>query len=305
MESNTDKNQLHTPLPHGIVLKRRLKAEPGLCYFLYLPQRDLKNAPIFVSIHGISRNAAEQAFSFAELAERYGVILVAPQFDKARFQGYQRLGWGAKKQRADQALEKIILEVVDLTGASNGPFYMFGFSGGGQFAHRFAMAFPHSVARLALGAPGWYTFPDPTQRFPRGIKSSRHSRLGLRPSRFLHIPTCVLVGENDNLRDDDLNKSPRIDQQQGCDRIERGLRWIQAMVAAARAREIKPTFTFEVLRDSDHSFKNCIKNGELNNRVFSFLFGEPPDKPAEDLPNFPAMAGNQKIPKDLTCGGTT
>ncbi len=268
-------------LPRGVVFERCHKDDPELCYYLYLPCKNMKNPQIFVAVHGISRNASEQAYCFAELAERYGVILVAPRFGKEAYPGYQRLGRSSKVKRADRALERILAEVAQLTGAPEGPCAMFGFSGGGQFVHRYAMAYPHRVTRIALGAPGWYTFPDPTQRFPWGIKSSRQSRLGFAPSRFLRNPACVLVGEKDNLRDDDLNKSPRIDAQQGCDRLERGFRWVQAMVAATRACNLNAHYTFEILPDSDHSFSSCIKNGGLDKRVFTFLFGEPPGKPAK------------------------
>ncbi len=275
MKTHCNFNPPPASLPRGEVIQRCHREDPKLSYFLYLPQGDLKKSRILVAVHGISRNAYEQAFSFASQAEGYGVILVAPSFDKDSFTGYQRLGWTKKSTRADLALERILDEVIQLTGAPEAPCSLFGFSGGGQFAHRYAMAYPERVARVVLGAPGWYTFPDPTRRYPWGIKSSRHSRLGFTPSQFLSIPTCVLVGEYDNLRDEDLNKSSRIDSQQGCDRLERGSRWVQAMVAAARARNLDAHFCFEVLPGVDHSFSNCIKFGSLEAKVFNFLFGAP------------------------------
>ena len=41
-----------------------------------------------------------------------------------------------------------------------------GFSGGAQFAHRFAMLYPGCVRRVVVAAAGWYTYIDPSRPFP-------------------------------------------------------------------------------------------------------------------------------------------
>ncbi len=62
-------------VPRGAVVKRALHADPELLYFLYWPKRAQVDAPILVTVHGISRNAFEQMTAFAELAERHGIVL--------------------------------------------------------------------------------------------------------------------------------------------------------------------------------------------------------------------------------------
>jgi pimeloyl-ACP methyl ester carboxylesterase len=260
------------PLRHqrGRVLFRRLAGDHGQHYFLYLPRSGSVNARVLVSVHGISRNAREHAEEFARLAERHGVVLVAPLFSADRFPGYQRLG-----RRADRVLESILAEVGRLTGAFTRRVYLFGFSGGGQFVHRYAMANPRRVRAYVLGAPGWYTFPDPEQRYPRGIAPD-DSRTGPRfePEEFLRVPATVVVGEHDGERDPSLRADPRIDRQQGLNRIERGRRWVQAMNLAARARGLVAPFRFELLPGAGHSFAQSAADRGLKERVFRALFGK-------------------------------
>jgi pimeloyl-ACP methyl ester carboxylesterase len=119
--------------------------------------------------------AKDHALKFASFAERYGVVLVAPLFPKDRFGDYQRLGRNGRGERADQALNRILTEVGFLTGANIDKLYMFGYSGGGQFVHRYAMAYPQRTARIVVAAAGWYTFPDSAVNYPRISVSIRHS----------------------------------------------------------------------------------------------------------------------------------
>ena len=132
----------------GRVLHMTLRSNPDQQYLLYLPTTGAKDAPIFVSVHGISRTVEEHATRFAPYAERYRVVLVAPYFPKKIFPDYQRLGRVGQGDRADQVLQKIVTEVGELTGAHNDKLYLFGYSGGAQFVHRYMLAFPERVAKL-------------------------------------------------------------------------------------------------------------------------------------------------------------
>ncbi len=152
--------------------------------------------------------------------------------------------------------------------------YMFGYSGGGQFVHRYAMAYPQNVARIVVAAAGWYTFPDSNVNYPRGIKNAKGLRhITFSPSRFLSIPACVIVGKRDKHRDVELNKSERIDNQQGLNRLERGRAWIQAMTDAARASDLDTEYVFKVLPSCNHSYLKCMHRGRMGEHVVNFLFG--------------------------------
>ena len=263
------------PMPLGTILTRRLAKDPHVKYHLYLPSTLGAAARTFIAVHGITRNSEEQAHFFAPFAERYGVVLIAPLFSEDRFRDYQRLGREGKGERADYALDNIIGEVVSLSSIRTSKLYLFGYSGGGQFVHRYAMAHPARVARIAVAAAGWYTFPDPTMTFPTGIKPiSGLPDIQFELDRFLSIPTCVLVGEKDVSRDPELRKSRRIDRQQGVTRVERGKRWTKVMAAAARAHRLNTPYVFRVLPRSNHSFAECMKRGKMGGQVFEFLFGQ-------------------------------
>lgn len=264
-----------TQPPAGTVLTRSLGGNSDQKYFLYIPSGGGTAARTFIAVHGITRNAEEQAHLFAPFAEHYGVVLVAPLFPEDRFRDYQRLGREGRGERADCALDKIVAEVGSLIGVRSKKLYLFGYSGGGQFVHRYVMAHPERVARVALAAAGWYTFPDPTVEFPLGIKqTSGLPDIRFNLPRFLSVPTCLLVGEKDVLRDPELRKSRRIDRQQGITRLERGKRWIKVMAAAARAYSLDTPYSFQVLPNSNHSFAECMERGNMGRRVFEFLFAD-------------------------------
>lgn len=267
-----------TALPRGEVIRRILVEDGRQPYYLYLPTRcDLTHAPVLVTVHGISRNARTHARRYAALAERRGVIIVAPRFARSRFPDYQRLGRLGRGERADQMLDRILAEVGRLTGAATGRLYLFGYSGGGQFVHRYAMANPGRVAAMAIGAAGWYTFPDPERRYPYGIKSAPSlPGVSFNAGRFLQVPAWVLVGEEDDARDAALRQTPRVDHGQGATRLERGQRWVEAMNAAAYACGLMTPYRFIPLAGADHSFSRSVQYGAMAEHVFTCLFGGAP-----------------------------
>jgi pimeloyl-ACP methyl ester carboxylesterase len=161
-----------------------------------------------------------------------------------------------------------------MTGAATAPMHLFGFSGGAQFAHRFAMAFPHRVARAVIAAAGWYTFPDWRRRYPYGIRASRDlPDVRFDPEEFLQVPITVVVGDRDTTNVD-MRSTKRVNRQQGATRIERALNWVNAMHGASRAHHLDPLVTFESIPGGDHSFGDLMRTGGLGDRVFAALFGD-------------------------------
>lgn len=263
--------RLKPALERGVVLQRTLRTDTRQKYFLYVPQRGGNSAKIFVTVHGISRNAMEHARKFSVFAEKFGVVMIAPYFPSEDFPDYQRLG--RKGKRADIMLNEIVSEVSELTAASARKLYLFGYSGGAQFVHRYMLAYPDRVAKAVLGAPGWYTFPNPTLKYPQGIRESRSlPQIQFDPSKFLNIPVCVLVGEKDNQRDAELNQSPQIDILQGRTRIERGQRWVDEMIFQARTQGLSTIYAFHLLPNSPHSFSMSMRHGGMGEKTFDFLF---------------------------------
>jgi poly(3-hydroxybutyrate) depolymerase len=262
-------------LPRGQVLHRALRTDRNQEYLLYIPTHARRGAPILVTVHGISRNVDEHAKLFAPYAEEHDVVLVAPFFTEERNAGYQRLSDGSG-QRADRILDAILAEVAGATGADGRRFRLFGFSGGAQFAHRYTLAHPERVVSAAIGAAGWYTFPDDRTPYPYGLGASRdRSNLQFEPARFLRVPISVFVGGDDTAGGESLRRNPQVDRQQGTTRLERARRWVAAMNRAARARGLPPPASCHEVAGIEHSFRQFMMEGDLGDRVFSALFRTP------------------------------
>ena len=259
------------------IVRRVLQTDPSQEYFVYVPGTHGAAAPLFVAVHGISRSAYEQARLFSRYCDTFGAVMVAPHFTAERHRDYQRLGRDDRGTRADVTLDAIIEEAGWLTGASTTQIYLFGYSGGGQFAHRYAMAHPHRVARAVVAAAGWYTFPDPRTRFPYGIRRSRELR-GVRfdPEEFLRVPLSVFVGDQDTTGEG-LRQSGRVNRQQGKTRVDRARRWVEAMQVAANTYHLESLVSYEEIPGGQHSFKQLMLEGRLGDRAFDALFGLPAD----------------------------
>lgn len=254
----------------------------GLDYYLYVP-RAVRQGRVLVAVHGVSRNALEQARLFKKLAEAFGVLLVAPHFPAKAFRDYQRLGRKGMGPRADLALIRVLNEIQAGSGCDTSQVDLFGFSGGAQFAHRFAMVHPQRVRRLSLGAAGWYTLPDVDHAYPYGAADAK----GLDAARLnLHaaarIPTLVLVGECDDRADyDGLNRSRTVCRTQGRHRLERARVWVRAMNDFASSQGYRAAVSLQLLPGIGHSFSQAVLQGALDSHVYTHCYG------GRDLPQKP------------------
>lgn len=261
----------------GEVVFGTMGGEPPLDFWAYLPRRTATR--ILVSVHGISESARSHAEHFAPLAERHGSLLVAPHFERPAWRDYQRLGRPGRGPRADRALERLVAAVGARAGVGSGRFFLFGYSGGGQFAHRYLMAHPRRVAAAAVASAGWYTFPDTRRRFPHGIRrGASFGDLELDADVFLRVPLLVTVGERDVERDGSLRQTERIDREQGLNRLERARRFVAAMRRAAERRGMPSPVVLRPLPGAGHSFEENVADADLARLVCThfFGFGPPP-----------------------------
>ena len=170
-----------------------------------------------------------------------------------------------------------LIETVQLVrarhGLDDGPWHVFGFSAGAQFAHRFALAHPQRVAALAVGAAGWYTWPDTQRPWPEGL-AGVEGWLGRAVDlpAFLRLPVAVWVGERDTQRDAALRSTPQLDAWQGASRMERARRWVQALRAVAQAHALPANAALRIVARSGHDFAQCARRGALAASVVEFLF---------------------------------
>ncbi|MBI4461890.1 MAG: hypothetical protein HY653_03195 [Acidobacteria bacterium] len=237
-------------LERGRLLTRELQ---GQIYYLYIPHAFSPGGALLVSVHGASRGAEAHARAWVPIAEQENVVVVAPLFDFGAFPDYQRLNF--RGPRADLRLHAILDEVARLTGADATRFYLYGFSGGGQFAHRYALVHPERLQRVAVGAPGWWCLPEETLDYPYGIKKTSEvpADVEFQVDELLRLPLAVVIGEKDTERDRNLRQDELVDRLQGSNRLERGRNWYTRMRRLAEEKKIANQFELHVVNGAGHS----------------------------------------------------
>jgi poly(3-hydroxybutyrate) depolymerase len=171
-------------------------------YCLYVPE-DLGpgKAPLVVIQHGTERNFLLYRDHLASFADEYGVVVLAPLFPAGiidpddlhnfKFIEYQGI-------RYDEVLLAMVAEVAARYPVDPDTFYLHGFSGGGQFAHRFLYLHPDRLAGVSIGAPGRVTQLDDSLPWWLGTKDFEE-RFG-RPidlDALRRVPVLMVVGDQD------------------------------------------------------------------------------------------------------------
>lgn len=227
----------------------------------------LSGLPPLVVLHGIARNADELVDLFLPEAERSGRIVVVPHFSSSNWPHFQR---PCRAARPDQALLALLSHLAMIDTAFSGRCDLLGHSGGAQLAHRFAMLYPHRIARLNLAAAGWYCLPDASMAYPYGLGldetpgsltwARRHDHA---MPAYLRLPVRVFVGTADCDRDEALRKNPVLDLAQGSTRIARAKSYVRHFRVAARARGIAPDISLTLLPGIAHDVVQAVRHGGL------------------------------------------
>lgn len=136
------------------------QADPRFSYCLYVPschlEQRLAEAPLLVVVHGSGRTAEGFRDAFIEFAEEHGCVVLAPLFPRGAVSADEPDGYKLQPPlgyRYDQVLLSIIEEVAAEYRTAR-EFYLYGFSGGAQFAHRFAYLHPGRLKAVSIHAPG-------------------------------------------------------------------------------------------------------------------------------------------------------
>lgn len=224
---------------------------------------------LLVSVHGHARQPLEHLEAFAAPALDRGWALLLPVYDEHRHRRYARLGVSSRAMRADLALIALVESLHGLLPADG--WCLFGYSAGAQFAHRFALRHPGRLRALALGAAGWYTWPDPELPWPLGLRNGEAEPAAVDLDGFLRLPRAVWVGERDDGDDEFLRTDAEIAALQGPHRIERARRWCAAVDAAAAARGIEGHTPLHLVPNAGHSFAKCARRGGLARGVLEFF----------------------------------
>jgi pimeloyl-ACP methyl ester carboxylesterase len=146
-------------------------------YCAYVPEsyeeEGTQRYPLLVAVHGTARDMIGNRNAFADFAERHQAIVLAPLFP-AGITAPGELSSYKMVQPGPVRYDAVLLAMVEEMGAryrlADSRFALFGFSGGGHFAHRFLYLHPERLAAVSIGAPGVVTLLDLTHDFWVGLR---------------------------------------------------------------------------------------------------------------------------------------
>jgi pimeloyl-ACP methyl ester carboxylesterase len=146
-----------------VVATRR---DPRCSYSFYAPpnwRKRRKFQNLLVYIHGEGRRFQFLLSSLRPLARECGYVVVCPLFPAnllrdGNLSGYKYLREG--EIRYDEVVLDIVSEIREVFPFKESRFLLGGFSGGGQFAHRFAYLYPEMLKAVSIAAPGNVTLLD-------------------------------------------------------------------------------------------------------------------------------------------------
>ena len=201
---------------------------------LHRPARFAPENPVLVVMHGRNRNGADYRDFFVESSERYGFLVIAPEFDEAQYSHPLEYNYGAM-WRADGSLaprSDWLFPVVDAVfadasareGSTRGRYFLFGHSAGSQVVHRLAtFAWSPLIEGLVAANAGSYVFPRLDEDFPFGLRGAPSVDVAALLSR----PILIHLGDQDT--DPQHYQLPREPgaMRQGPHRFARGQRYFE------------------------------------------------------------------------------
>lgn len=202
----------------GKIPRKALTSEPRVSYSLYIPpehykdisrgqangasQPALPKLPLLVFIHGTLRDDSYVERGLIPFAESTPCAIMAPLFpagldSSTDLDSYKLLR--SPTLRSDLALLDMLNEVAHRwPGIDTRRVFLMGYSGGGQFVHRFLYLYPERLSAVSIGAPGTVTMLDHSASWPAGIANTEEL-FGLRVDKDLikQVKIQLVVGDAD------------------------------------------------------------------------------------------------------------
>ena len=179
-------------------------ADSRFAYTLYVPasiEDPERPVDLVVSLHGSTRAMEIYRNGFAEFGRWNDCVILSPLFPvgvlgDGNGDGYKQLVEG--DIRYDQVLLDMVASVGQKYNRRFDTFALFGYSGGGQFTHRFCYLHPEKLWAASIGAPGSVTLLDPKQNWWVGVRDfeTRFAK-PLDLDALRRVPIHMVVGEAD------------------------------------------------------------------------------------------------------------
>lgn len=179
------------------------QSDPRFSYCLYVPPTVGQGDPpdVVVAMHGTGRAFMSYRDAFADFGRWNNCIILCPLFPVGVLGDGNRDGFKYMQEagiRYDEVLLSIVKEVGERYGLDVDRFALFGYSGGGHFAHRFLMFHPDRLWAASVGAPGSVTLLDPSRDWWVGVRDVKE-RFGIEINReaMRRVPVQMIVGAAD------------------------------------------------------------------------------------------------------------
>jgi poly(3-hydroxybutyrate) depolymerase len=233
-----------TPIPQGKwrfdFVDQKGRVDRPMRVYTYRPRKCDTPCPIVFVMAGMKRDASRYRDYWELQADRYNVMIVAPEFSHehwpkaAAYNLGDVAGQDDREKWAFSAIEHLFDEVRD----GQQDYRIFGHSAGAQFVQRMALFRPDSRASVMVAAnPGWYTMPEwrrdkAADAFPYSLVGAKAGEAEVK--RALARRFVLLLGAKDNDPDDEnLNQSAGA-KRQGETRVERGENFFKSATAASQ-----------------------------------------------------------------------
>jgi poly(3-hydroxybutyrate) depolymerase len=226
----------------------------------YVPAGDPAAMSVQIVLHGASRNADEYLDAWKIKADKYGIIILAPEFSKKQFTiGAYTHGLFVDSLNRMNPPQQTLFALMDRMFAfakaefqwKHERYNIYGHSAGGQFVHRF-LQFYHSphIDKAVAANPGWYTYPDEGLEYPYGIGGLFEDHLAHRQTYYAK-DMLILLGTADTSRVDNLRVNLEADLQ-GLTRLERGKNFYAANMKVAESAAQAFNWKIAFVPDSGH-----------------------------------------------------
>ncbi len=252
-------------------------ADKPVKVFYYIPTKgEVKDMPVLFLLSGAQRVGNGELNPWQLLAEKYGFILINPQFTQklysenayqfgnvSREMGGKRLN--PRKKWAYNIIESLFDLFLEDTGSEVEGYYLFGHSAGGQFVHRMVMMMPDARYIKAVAAnPSAWTMP-----LEDGLKDTEGNTYGW-PYSVMDTPSgrpevlkkvlsrrlYVQIGTND-LKTKSLDMSAGANAQ-GPRRYHRALMFYDVCVNKAKELGVDCGFRLAEVQGTRHSTLQAV-----------------------------------------------
>ncbi len=180
------------------------RKDPRFSYCTYAPEQRFPSSrptQLVVIMHGTGRAFTEYRDKFAEFARWNNCIVLCPLFPVGVLGDGNRDGF---KQiiEGDIRYDDVLLDMVEEVGekfkCDFSQFALFGYSGGGQFANRFAYLHPRKLWAVSIGAPGSITLLDTEKDWWIGLRGmTERFGISLDMDALRALPVHMIVGKAD------------------------------------------------------------------------------------------------------------